>query len=153
MRERKTCACVCVREGKQKNERQIFSGWSKRRNGNKLGKQCQSQIKKKKIEFPMRDALTGEPEPQGSSRPITWVMLKKITLTKTTLLFVFSSFWKLTFQGPSSTSSFHYENIGQGHNCMSSVSLVAEALGWNISELKRNHSWRICSHAGGACSL
>lgn len=52
MRERKTCACVCVREGKQKNERQIFSGWSKRRNGNKLGKQCQSQIKKKKNRIP-----------------------------------------------------------------------------------------------------
>ena len=49
---------------KTKNERKILSGWSKRSNENKLRKNVKVELKKK-IEFPMRDALDGEPEPQG----------------------------------------------------------------------------------------
>lgn len=61
--------CACVDEDRK--SRKICFGWSKR--SNKLNiKIKKKQIKKKnvkaeffEVEFPMRDALDGEPEPQG----------------------------------------------------------------------------------------
>lgn len=85
----------------------------------------------------MRDTLDGGTEPQGKlHKSMTWVMLKKTN----TILFVFSSFWKLTFQGPISISSFHYEKMEKGKKYMSDFSWWLTTLRWNISVLKSDHS-------------
>lgn len=86
----------------------------------------------------MRDTPDGGTEPQGKWREsVTWVMSNnppknkpkqtkknhpKTQKTQSIILFVFSSFWKLTFQGPIFISSFHYEKIEKGQNTMSHFS-------------------------------
>ena len=58
----RVCVCVCVR----KQKRKMFSGWSKRSNGNKLRKMSKLDIKNTK--FPRRATLDGGTEPQGKWR-------------------------------------------------------------------------------------
>lgn len=61
--------CACVDEDRK--YRKICSGWSKRSNKLnikiKINKLREKNVKAefKEVEFPMRDTLDGEPEPQG----------------------------------------------------------------------------------------
>lgn len=66
----------------------------------------------------MRDALDGEPEPQGKWQESLLESCQKNTHNPNPLFHLFQFLNMLTFQGPMSISSFHYEEVEKGYNFM-----------------------------------